>query len=390
MAFIASSHAYVGSGINDLTADKPSGTLEGHLMVAALFYYSPTGISSEPAGWTQIGQADDSNADRLRMYYKVAGASEPATYTWTFAAGTYHAVVIATYDGMDAAPLDVSVVQYNGDSSAVSAASLTTTVNGALLIFAGGSSALSGSISASAPSGFTEREDYYNTYRWLYIADNVQASAGASGGVSTTITVSSLNMGALVAFKPAAAPSSGITAASSLAFNSVNAFDTTTGGPTGPTGYAYGFGQVTKKPATTTRSATATPAADPALVVTDLDASSTYLFHTVAFFDTTANADFKLVMSFAGASSVRCVRKSVAAGATAFTVSSDLTAGSSSPTMSITGTGTNGGMVDVYCIVAFGSSTPQAAFTWSQDTSDAGNTSVLAGSFIEFIKVTGA
>lgn len=203
MAFISSSNSYVGNGVNDLTVNKPTGTANGHLMFAALFYYSPTSITTVPSGWIAIDSATDSNADRLQLYYKVAGSSEPATYTWQFDAGTYHAIVVATYDSMNAAPLDVPSAQFNGDSSTVTAASVTTTAANDLLLFVGGSSALSGAISASPPSGFTEREDYYNTYRWLYLADATQASAGATGDKTTTISSSNLNMGALVAFKPA-------------------------------------------------------------------------------------------------------------------------------------------------------------------------------------------
>lgn len=313
-------------------------------------------------------------------------ASGTFTATVNFSAVADATVIIAEFSGVASASADEGANTATGSGTSVSVSTSTAITDAGDVVI--GVLSHDGATTAMTEAGtlIAEQEDNATSQ-----AGNAQYVLPGSTGVKTltwTMGASSGWLAAIVALKPAATSAIGIDALSALTFNAVDAFDVTTGGPAGVDGYAYGFGQVAKKTTTTTRTANNTPAADPALVITDLDASSTYLFHTVAFFDTTAAADFKVMMTFDGASSVRCVRKSVAAGATAFVVSTDLTAGSSSPTMSITGTGTNGGMVDVWCMAVFGASTPQATFVWSQDTSDAGNTSVLAGSFIEFTKVT--
>ena len=61
---------------------KPSGTVAGDVLVSCLASngtkVAATGI---PAGWTQIAAVLQGTSTRAFGYYKVAGASEPASYT---------------------------------------------------------------------------------------------------------------------------------------------------------------------------------------------------------------------------------------------------------------------------------------------------------------------
>lgn len=76
----------------------PAGTQAGDVMVAFVGNYynisSPT--ITPPSGWTQQGatQNPGSTNRTVAMYTRVAGASEPASYTWTFSGATINSVTI--------------------------------------------------------------------------------------------------------------------------------------------------------------------------------------------------------------------------------------------------------------------------------------------------------
>ena len=65
-----------------LTITKPSGTVDGDLLIAQIG--TPGNSINTPAGWTLIKIG--SNFGVSRLFSKQAGASEPATYSWTIGA----------------------------------------------------------------------------------------------------------------------------------------------------------------------------------------------------------------------------------------------------------------------------------------------------------------
>lgn len=70
-----------------VTVTKPTGTLEGHLMIAVTHGYTADTFTP-PTGWTFLELEDGFVPQiRSRAYMKVAGASEPADYTFTFQPG---------------------------------------------------------------------------------------------------------------------------------------------------------------------------------------------------------------------------------------------------------------------------------------------------------------
>jgi len=84
-----------------VTVNKPTGTLNGHLMIAVTHGYTADTFTA-PTGWTLLAFDDDSTALRSRAYIKTAGASEPSTYVWSFqpgAGGGTIGVSITTFSG---------------------------------------------------------------------------------------------------------------------------------------------------------------------------------------------------------------------------------------------------------------------------------------------------
>jgi hypothetical protein len=136
-----------------LTIPVPAGTLPGDAMVAIVAVAPHSATLTPPAGWTQVnGIVNPSGSPaslQLASFVRVAGASEPAGYTWTFS-GTIGGAVggMLSFSGVDSsAPIDQSGQNATGSSFSHNAASITTTADNAML--------LSAHAFTSSTSGFT-------------------------------------------------------------------------------------------------------------------------------------------------------------------------------------------------------------------------------------------
>lgn len=91
VTYVASATATntTGTDATSVTVNKPTGTLQGHYMLAVTHGYVGDTFTA-PSGWTLIdayNDADSGTSLRSRAYYKFAGASEPSNYTFTFQPG---------------------------------------------------------------------------------------------------------------------------------------------------------------------------------------------------------------------------------------------------------------------------------------------------------------
>lgn len=92
------------SGTTSLTVNKPSGVVSGDFLFAIMAAEDGAGVTwTGDTGWTEI--ADQGVPASLRIAYKVAGGSEPSTYTFTTSAittviGTIVAFTSSAYDSV--------------------------------------------------------------------------------------------------------------------------------------------------------------------------------------------------------------------------------------------------------------------------------------------------
>lgn len=156
-------------------------------------------------------------------------------------------------------------------------------------------------------------------------------------------------------------------------------------GPAGPRGNdgAAGAWTMVKKTSDTTRTASTTITADPALSFS-MAANTKYYVRVRVFFDTTAAGDFKFRhVGPASPTLVRLRRTHIIPSATAF-AGIAVDQAFSAADVAMAGTGTNGGYVEIEGVVHNGANAGTFSFSWAQNTSDAGNTIVRAGSYIEY------
>ena len=112
-------------------------------------------------------------------------------------------------------------------------------------------------------------------------------------------------------------------------------------------------------------------------------ANTTYIIRIHVWYNTPAADDFKYGFNgSAAATQIRMHRVAQIAGATAFTVSAIATAYDTTG-VSLAGAGTDG-YVHLHGVIINGASSSTFSFTWSKVTTSANNTTVYAGSYLEY------
>ena len=192
-----------------LTITKPAGTVQNDVMVASIgFRLNSPGLDprdigiTAPAGWTQVRRLDNltSTGSGLAVYTKVAGASEPGNYTWSFSCRNvsggntcvtlgFRAAAggIVSFSGVNTTtPIDVE----NGVSNSVGSytldtPSVTTTVANTMLVT---SHAIANAYAwqVPPPSGMTQAFQQTTGTEMVQVSYAPQAAAGATGTKTAT------------------------------------------------------------------------------------------------------------------------------------------------------------------------------------------------------------
>jgi len=187
-----------------LTIALPTGTVQDDVMVASIGFRalccvadSSGGIGiTPPTGWTPVRRLDNGNStsNGLAVYQKVAGASEPASYTWEFSctgncdtAGFEVALGgIASFSGVDtASPIDVENGQSTPSSKSHLTPDVTTTVANTMLVTSHDVSN-AGTWQNPPPSGMTQAFQGTSGIEMIQVSYALQATAGATGQKQAT------------------------------------------------------------------------------------------------------------------------------------------------------------------------------------------------------------
>lgn len=192
IAFRSAASASAGSGALTLSVPRPAGTAEFDVMVASIGFRPNTAVITPPAGWTLVRRIDNANAtaNSLAVYWKMAEATEPASYAWTFNTSTGSAGGILSFVNVDTVnPIDVENGQNTPNGLAHAAPSVTTTRRDEMIVSAHG---FSSSATWTPPAGLTEAVDIASetvpNCCGIAIAVNygLQSAAGSTGALTAT------------------------------------------------------------------------------------------------------------------------------------------------------------------------------------------------------------
>ena len=186
---VATTFAKINNSI--LTIAKPTGTAQGMTMVAGIM--TENNKSASLSGWTSLGHS--SNTIGMDILYRVAGASEPASYTFAMTGSAKSVGGIITVSGASATPIDVS----GSAAGSWTAPSVTTTTSQTLLIGCWGNIT---SLGSTPPGTMTERFDgAFDDKIAGACSTEARPQAGATGA-RVAVGSGTFPLSRLVALKP--------------------------------------------------------------------------------------------------------------------------------------------------------------------------------------------
>jgi len=211
ITFVSNTLSPFGTSI---TATKPTGTIDGDVIIALVAASAYSSISphvssvTPPAGYTLLGSGQYTNEIfealvDLYVYVKIA-SSEPATTSWTVT-GRSANVILATFRG--ATGVDVISSPFTtAETNPYTITGITALNPGQLLaIEAHSSSSPQNTVTTNAPAGMTKHFqsilDVAYDYGGISISSKAQA-AGATGDVSMSFNrLPSASIGLLLQLK---------------------------------------------------------------------------------------------------------------------------------------------------------------------------------------------
>jgi hypothetical protein len=174
-----------GSGDADVTLTKPSGTASGDLLIAHIVVTNGTDVAPPDGTWTPISEVTNGSTYDA-AFWKVAGGSEPADYTFgNTSSGDRAAGAMCRISGADGTtPVNAAGSNsYTGDSAADESPSVTTTVGDCLLVLTHGADAAP--TTNVVPSGSTEQ--WYQANSSNTSTKGATVAAGAAGATGAKV-----------------------------------------------------------------------------------------------------------------------------------------------------------------------------------------------------------
>jgi hypothetical protein len=194
-----------------LTIAKPTGVVSGDVIIANLVQVNSLTPPTAPTGWTLIDHRSLAGTTNryASIFYKVAGASEGTSYTFTVPTGSSVTATggIVAFSGVNpTTPFDVTpgTIQVN-DSVTVTTAGITTASANAVVVMLGqaaGTAPTWSGWTTTSPGALTEILDFHGTNTTVGAAWGIKATAGATGNGTATLSGSERNGGILIALKP--------------------------------------------------------------------------------------------------------------------------------------------------------------------------------------------
>jgi len=198
----ASTTKIVNSG-NSIVVDTPAGTQQNDLMFLTLAW-TGNAAPTTPAGWTMTSPNAAGVTSALYSYRRIAGASEPATYTINYSAAVTIAAWEGSYIGVDpTTPFDVGS-GWNANGTTHTTPGITTTVFGDLVVVG---YALAANGTFTTPTGMTPEGNPIagsSSFESLGVFDTIAGVAGIVLGKTTTSSVSGQSVFNIWSFKPIA------------------------------------------------------------------------------------------------------------------------------------------------------------------------------------------
>jgi hypothetical protein len=189
------------TGVTSLAISKPATWATGDVVFAAVQHNANEAVTPSESGWTQV-EALSGNGHRLYLWWRVVGASDPASYTFTWAtSGSASGTIFRAGGASSTTPIDTSTSIARASADPASAPSVTTTATDTLLVVI---CAAQGSAQASMTAAPTMTDREFITAgagRSQLVASQTLSSAGATGTRSVDLGAAATTNHVVVAIK---------------------------------------------------------------------------------------------------------------------------------------------------------------------------------------------
>ena len=193
--FVASANTQNGAAGSSLVINKPTGTVEGDLMIASMDANTALTWTGD-TGWTEL--ADQGANPSLRIAYKVAGASEPSSYTFTASVATQALTgCILTYRY---AAYDTIAGSFTTGADPLVLSSISPTLSQSILLAIGARGA--SSVTIGTPTSMTARVTDNDGTGSSYKVCDQQVPKGPTGTRSMSTGGTANVAGIMLALKP--------------------------------------------------------------------------------------------------------------------------------------------------------------------------------------------
>ena len=202
VAFRSASVAQVGAG-TALVVAKPAGITAGDVMIATVSSRGKPAVTA-PAGWNLVVSTDNSTTMRQAVYWRAAGASEPATWTFTLSQAKAAVVQVAAYSGVSTtSPVRSFAASVNASSKTVTAPAVTAQSNDGVVVVFG--TARSANLSVTTALNKRTQIESVGGSNFVSgaIGDKVAAAGGSTGTFTATTASAAASVGHTLALTPA-------------------------------------------------------------------------------------------------------------------------------------------------------------------------------------------
>lgn len=239
---IAAATVYESASATSVVIPVPPGTTQGSWLIATVTHSQIADIATI-TGWTPMGpvvSGQGTGSQSIRGFYRQAGASEPASYTWpTSATAGRVSGLMFRWTGTDPATLFDSTYQ---SASTATALSLTvpavSTASDNSVVFTAATVNAATAADLIVPTGYADQTPTLaGTGRRTRAATRTQATAGSSGSLTWTQTSATTLQFAGFAMAVKGGPPTGLTSVSATRSTAWAVGDPVNPtGPLGPTG----------------------------------------------------------------------------------------------------------------------------------------------------------
>jgi hypothetical protein len=153
--FRSASTGQTGSGATSIAINAPAGLVSGDVMLASIDAEGG-GTITAPTGWSSTNLVSGgSNVGFKGVYFKVAGASEPSSYSWNLSTSRKAVGTILDYVGVEnTTPIEVkSGTAQGANGTSDNANQITTNVANTMVIVTWSGLNSAGSFTVTPPSG---------------------------------------------------------------------------------------------------------------------------------------------------------------------------------------------------------------------------------------------